>query len=81
MQISQILQIYQKYYLNILVQYIKKINSYKIQYLRLKYWILHAVLGVPLFIEQLAETFGGCACYGVFDLFVAFDQRLLAIQS
>ncbi len=37
--------------------------------------------GVPPFIEQLAETFGGRACYGVFDLFVAFDQRLLATQS
>ncbi|SJL10265.1 uncharacterized protein ARMOST_13649 [Armillaria ostoyae] len=34
--------------------------------------------GVPPFIEQLAETFGGRACYGVFDLFVAFDQRLIA---
>ncbi len=37
--------------------------------------------GVPPLIEQLAETFGARACYGVFDLFVAFDQRLLSVKS
>ncbi len=37
--------------------------------------------GVPPLIEQLAETFGMHACYGVFDLFVAFDQRLLSVKS
>ncbi len=37
--------------------------------------------GVPLLIEQLAETFGTCTCYSVFNLFVAFDQRLLSVKS
>ncbi len=36
---------------------------------------------MPLLIEQLAETFGAHACYSVFDLFVAFDQRLLSEKS
>ncbi len=43
LEISQISQIYLKYYLNIWVQYIEKINSYRIQYFKPKYWILHAV--------------------------------------
>ncbi len=36
--------------------------------------------GVPPLIEQLAETFGMCTCYGIFDLFVAFDQKLLSVK-
>ena len=36
---------------------------------------------VPLMIEQYAESFGGRSCYGMFDLFVGFDQRALAQQS
>ena len=36
---------------------------------------------VPPFTEQLAERFGGRACYGVLDLFVAFDQRKLDLRS
>ena len=36
---------------------------------------------VPPTVEPYAESFGGRACYGMFDLFVAFDQRPLAPQS
>ena len=36
---------------------------------------------VPPTIEPYAESFGGRACYGMFDLFVGFDQRALAPQS
>ncbi len=36
---------------------------------------------MPPLIEQLAETFGVHACYGIFDLFVTFDQRLLSVKS
>ena len=36
---------------------------------------------VPPTIEPYAESFGGRACYGMFDLFVGFDQRSLAQQS
>jgi hypothetical protein len=36
---------------------------------------------VPPTIEPYAESFGGRACYGMFDLFVGFDQRPLAPQS
>ena len=36
---------------------------------------------VPPIVEPYAESFGGRACYGMFDLFVAFDQRPLAPQS
>jgi hypothetical protein len=36
---------------------------------------------VPPIIEPYAESFGGRACYAMFDLFVGFDQRSLAIQS
>ncbi|TFY53807.1 hypothetical protein EVJ58_g9240 [Rhodofomes roseus] len=36
---------------------------------------------VPPFVEQLAESFGGRACYGSLDLFVAFDQRTLDARS
>lgn len=32
-------------------------------------------------VEQYAESFGGQGCYGVFDLFVGFNQRSLAPQS
>lgn len=37
--------------------------------------------GVPPIVEQYAESFGGRGCYGVFDLFVGFDQRALAPES
>jgi len=36
---------------------------------------------VPPIIEPYAESFGGKACYSMFDLFVGFDQRELAQQS
>lgn len=32
---------------------------------------------LPPIVEHLAESFGCRACYGIFDLFVAFDQRSL----
>ena len=35
----------------------------------------------PPFTEQLAESFGGRACYATLDLFVAFDQRQLDVRS
>ncbi|KAJ3571155.1 hypothetical protein NP233_g3930 [Leucocoprinus birnbaumii] len=37
--------------------------------------------GVPPIVENYAESFGGRGCYGVFDLFVGFDQRTLAPDS
>ena len=37
--------------------------------------------GVPPIFEPYAESFGGRACYGVFDLFVSFDQRVLDSSS
>jgi hypothetical protein len=36
---------------------------------------------VPPTVEPYTESFGGRACYGMFDLFVGFDQRPLAPQS
>ena len=36
---------------------------------------------LPPMVEPYAESFGGRACYGMFDLFVEFDQRSLAQQS
>ena len=36
---------------------------------------------VPPLVEPYTESFGGRACYGMFDLFVGFDQRPLAPQS
>lgn len=36
---------------------------------------------VPPMVEHLASEFGGRACYGGLDLFVAFDQRPLAVES
>ena len=36
---------------------------------------------VPPPVEEYAESFGGRACYGMFDLFVGFDQRTLALKS
>ena len=36
---------------------------------------------LPPMVEQYAESFGGRACYGMFDLFVGFDQRALAPKS
>lgn len=37
--------------------------------------------GLPPTVEQYAESFGSRGCYGIFDLFVGFDQRSLASQS
>jgi hypothetical protein len=37
--------------------------------------------GVPPIVETYAESFGGRGCYGIFDLFVGFDQRALAHES
>ena len=36
---------------------------------------------VPPFTEQLAESFGGRACYGLLDLFVGYDERKIHIDS
>jgi hypothetical protein len=36
---------------------------------------------VPPNMDQMAEDFSGRACYGILDLFVAFDQRALDIKS
>lgn len=36
---------------------------------------------LPPIIENYAESFGGCSCYAIFDLFVGFDQRALAPES
>lgn len=36
---------------------------------------------VPPFTEHMAESYGGRACYGMPDLFVAFDQRKLDVRS
>jgi hypothetical protein len=32
---------------------------------------------VPPSMDQMADDFAGCACYGMLDLFIAFDQRSL----
>ena len=37
--------------------------------------------GVPPMLEQYAESFGGRGCYGMFDLFVGYDQRGLNNKS
>jgi hypothetical protein len=37
--------------------------------------------GVPPIPEHLAEQFGGCACGGMFDLYVGYDERLIAESS
>lgn len=37
--------------------------------------------GLPPTVEQYAESFGSRGCYGIFDLFIGFDQRSLASQS
>lgn len=37
--------------------------------------------GCPPIVEVYAESFGGCAIYGMFDLFVGFDHRMLDIAS
>jgi hypothetical protein len=36
---------------------------------------------VPPNMDQMAEDFAGRACYGILDLFVAFDQRSLDLGS
>lgn len=36
---------------------------------------------LPPSVEPYAESFGGRSCYGMFDLFVGFDQRELAVES
>lgn len=36
---------------------------------------------VPPLLETYAESFGGRACYGMFDLFVGYDQRELDERS
>ena len=37
--------------------------------------------GIPPMLEQYAESFGGRGCYGMFDLFVGYDQRSLDNRS
>lgn len=37
--------------------------------------------GVPPYTEQLAESCGGRACYGLLDLFVGYDEHALAVES
>jgi len=34
-----------------------------------------------LMVEQYAESFGGRACYAMFDLFIGFDQQALDVKS
>lgn len=36
---------------------------------------------LPPMVEQYAEAFGGRGCYAIFNLFVGFDQRALAVES
>lgn len=36
---------------------------------------------VPPLVDHLAESFGGRGCYGLLDLYVAFDQRTLDPRS
>jgi hypothetical protein len=37
--------------------------------------------GVPPIPEHLAKQFGGCACGGMLDLYVGYDERLIAETS
>jgi hypothetical protein len=37
--------------------------------------------GVPPIPEHLAEQFGGCPCGGMLDLYVGYDERLIAESS
>jgi hypothetical protein len=37
--------------------------------------------GVPLFTEQLAESFARCACNSMMDLYVGYDEHALAPSS
>lgn len=37
--------------------------------------------GIPPATETLAEHFAGRACIGMFDLYVGYDERLLAVES
>ena len=37
--------------------------------------------GVLPFTEQVAEQFAGCACGGILDLFVGYDERGIAPAS
>jgi hypothetical protein len=36
---------------------------------------------VPPFTEQLVESFAGCACNSMMDLYVGYDERALALSS
>jgi hypothetical protein len=37
--------------------------------------------GVPPIPEHLAEQFGGCTCRGMLDLYIGYDERLIAETS
>jgi hypothetical protein len=37
--------------------------------------------GIILIPKHIAEQFGGCACGGMLDLYVAFDKRKVAESS
>ena len=37
--------------------------------------------GLPPATEDLAAQFAGCACGGMFDLYVGYDEQLLAEES
>lgn len=37
--------------------------------------------GCPPIVEVYAESFGGACAYGMFDLYVGFDHRILAVPS
>ena len=37
--------------------------------------------GVPLATETLAAQFAGCACGGMLDLYVGYDERTLSEDS
>jgi hypothetical protein len=43
--------------------------------------VMIAHSGVPPFTEQLVESFSGCACNSMMDLYVGYDERALAPSS
>ena len=49
-----------------IVQSLEPLNKVTIQH-----------LGVPLFTDQLAEHFMGCACRSMMDLYVGYDEQAL----
>ena len=37
--------------------------------------------GLPAATEELASHFAGCACGGIFDLYIGYDERVLDVRS